>query len=122
MLNQVVLVGRLTKDVEVMELESGKKLSYIVLAVQRPFKNTDGLYEADFIRCVMWNVIAQNAKEYCHVGDVVGIKGRIQTENYEDSEGNVKYATDVVVERMTFLSSSKNSDIKQEVSEEESQG
>ena len=73
MLNQVVLVGRLTKDVEVTELEKGKKVSYVVLAVQRPFKNTDGLYQTDFIRCIMWNVIAQNAKEYCQVGDVVGI-------------------------------------------------
>lgn len=118
MLNQVVLVGRLTKDIEVTELDSGKKVSYAILAVQRPFKNTDGLYETDFIRCVMWNIIAQNAKEYCRVGDVVGIKGRIQTESYEDGEGNVKYATDVIVERMTFLSSSK-SEIKQEVEEEE---
>ena len=50
---------------------------------------------------------------------LIGIKGRIQTESYEDSEGNVKYATDVVVERMTFLSSAKSSEIKQSEVEEE---
>lgn len=112
MLNQVVLVGRLTKNPEIVETESGKKVSYITLAVQRPFKNIDGLYETDFIRCVLWNIVAENTVEYTKTGDVVGVKGRLQVENYEDEEGNIKYVTEVVAEKVTFLSSAKTSQEK----------
>ena len=58
MLNQVVLVGRLTEDPEIMSHENGKKTSSVVLAVQRTYKNTDGIYETYFIRCILWNVVA----------------------------------------------------------------
>ena len=105
-MNQIVLVGRLTKDPEVIEKEN-KKLSTIVLAVQRPFKNVNGVYETDFIKCIMWNVIAENTSEYCHCGDVVGIKGRLQTDSYEDEDGNKKYVVEVIAEKVTFLSSKK---------------
>ncbi len=113
MLNQVVLVGRLTKDPEVTETENKKKVSSIVLAVQRPFKNVNGLYETDFIRCTMWNIIAENTSEYCHTGDVVGIKGRIQTNSYVDNDGNTKYTLEVIAEKVTFLSSKKESKIEE---------
>lgn len=107
MLNQVVLVGRLTSDPELIETESGKKVTSITLAVQRTFKNSDGIYEADFIRCSLWNAIASNTTEYCHKGDVVGIKGRIQVSSYDDKEGNRKYVTEVIAEKVTFLASKK---------------
>ena len=107
MLNQVVLVGRLTDNPELVTTESGKKVTYITLAVQRTFKNSDGVYEADFIRCVLWNAIASNTTEYCHKGDVVGVKGRIQTSSYDDKDGNRKYNTEIIAEKVTFLSSKK---------------
>ena len=107
MLNQTVLVGRLTKDPELIETENEKKVLAVTLAVQRPFKNPDGLYDTDFIRCIMWNNIAEAACEYCHKGDVVGVKGRIQASSYEDKDGNTKYVTEVVAEKITFLSSRK---------------
>ena len=107
MLNQVVLVGRLTEDPELSTTESGKKVTSITLAVQRTFKNSDGIYEADFIRCILWNAIASNTSEYCHKGDIVGVKGRIQTSSYDDKDGNRKYVTDVIAEKVTFLSSKK---------------
>ena len=77
MLNQVVLVGRLTDDITVREKENKKKVAYITLAVQRSFKNQDAVYEADFIRCVLWDAIADSTAEYCKKGDLVGIKGRL---------------------------------------------
>lgn len=73
MLNQVVLVGRLTEDPNINELENGKKVTTVNLAVQRSFKNSDGIYETDFIKCVLWDGVASNTKEYCHKGDVVGV-------------------------------------------------
>ena len=110
MLNQVVLVGRLTEDPTLINTVNGKKVSSITLAVQRTFKNQDGVYEADFIRCILWNAIAASTTEYCHKGDIVGVKGRIQTSNYEDEKGNKVYTTDVIAEKVTFLSSKKNNE------------
>lgn len=112
MLNQVVLVGRLTSDPEVTETESGKKVTTMNIAVQRPFKNMNGLYETDFIKCVLWNNIATNTSEYCKKGDIVGIKGRLETGNYIDKDNKKKYYTEVIAEKVTFLSSSKKNEEK----------
>lgn len=107
MLNQVVLVGRLTENPVVEETSNGKKYTAINVAVQRNFKNNDGIYETDFIRCVLWNGMASNTKEYCKTGDIVGIKGRLQNRTYETEDKQVKYITEVIAERITFLASSK---------------
>ena len=107
MLNNVIIVGRLTKDVEVIESENGTKRSYITLAVNRSFKNADGEVETDFINVILWNNLAENVCEYCKKGDVIGIKGRIEVNRYvKDDE--TKYVTEVVAERLTFLSSKKS--------------
>lgn len=99
MLNQIVLVGRLVQDPEIKELENGNKTSYITLVVPRSFKNTDGIYENDFITCRIWNNIADNVKKHCEKGDLVGIKGRVTKLNNEDLE--------IVAEKVTFLSKRK---------------
>ncbi|HOP65537.1 MAG TPA: single-stranded DNA-binding protein [Bacilli bacterium] len=105
MLNQVVLVGRLTDNVEVNNTENDKKVSSICIAVQRAYKNVSGEYETDFIKCILWNGIAENTAEYCKKGDVIGIKGRIQTSTYTDENDKKHYTTEVVAEKVTFLSS-----------------
>lgn len=107
MLNNVVLVGRLTSDPELKEVGKEGKVVNFTIAVQRSYKNTDGEYEADFINCNVWNAIAENMKEYCHKGDLVGVKGVLQSSSYEDKEGNKRYKTDVRVDKVTFLSSKK---------------
>ena len=104
MLNQVVLVGRIAKDPEVKELEDGKKVSNITLAVPRSYKNADGVHETDFIDCTLWNNLATNTTEYCKKGDIVGVKGLLRTDNYE-KDGKYVYKLDLVAERVTFLSS-----------------
>ncbi len=111
-MNQVVLVGRLVENPIVTETENGKKYTSINLAVARSFKGPEGTYETDFIRCVLWNGIAANTSEYCHMGDVVGIKGRLQNRKYEDKEHNTKYITEVIAERVTFLSSNRKTEIQ----------
>ena len=107
-LNQVVLVGRLVKDPEVIEKEKGKKVSYVTVAVPRSFKNMDGEYETDFIRCILWDLVAKNTAEYCKKGDIIGIKGRIETRVVEKEDEDNKYYTDVIAEKVTFLSSKNN--------------
>ena len=109
MLNQVFLVGRLTKDPEMEVTPSGKKLLSATLAVQRSYKSPEGIYEADFIRCTLWNQTAEITTEHCHKGDIVGIKGRIEVDTTEDEEGNIKYYTNVICERIVFISSKKDS-------------
>lgn len=102
--NVVYLIGRLTEDPEIKEFENDKKKLTINLAVQRSFKNEEGVYETDFIRCVLWNGIANHTSEYCHKGDLVGIKGRIQTRSYEINEEK-KYITEIIADKVSFLAS-----------------
>ena len=110
MLNQIVLVGRLVRDLEVKELEEGKKVVEIELAVPRSFKNADGGYDTDFIRCKLWDNIATNTAEYCNKGDLIGIKGRLQGNTIENENGEKEYKTEVIAEKVTFLSSRKSGD------------
>ena len=106
MLNQTVIVGRIVRDLEVHETENGNKVAQMTLAVPRSFKNVDGEYETDYIPCVLWRGIAENTAEYCKKGDLVGIKGRIQTSHYEQDD-EVKYITEVIAEKVTFLSTKR---------------
>jgi len=106
MLNQTVIVGRIVKDPELKETDSGKKVTNITLAVPRSFKNLNGEYETDFIPCVLWKGIAESTTQYCKKGDLVGIKGRIQSRSYEVEEDK-KYVVELIAEKVTFLSSKK---------------
>lgn len=105
MLNQIVLVGRLVQDTEIKELENGVKTSYITLAVSRSWKNADGIYETDFIPCLLYKGIAENTAEYCKKGDVIGVKGRVQAKQEED-----KNIIEIVAEKVTFLSNRKETE------------
>ena len=108
MYNLVQLIGRLTADPEMTDTENGKKVCKVNLAVQRGFKNSEGIYETDFIRCTLWDAIASRACEFCHKGDLVAIRGQIRTSNYTDQNDVKKYAVDIVVEKLLFLSTKSN--------------
>lgn len=105
MLNQTVIVGRIVKDPELRETENGSKVTNITLAVPRSFKNSEGEYDTDFISCVLWKGIAESTSEYCKKGDLVGVKGRIQTRNIELQDDIKRNIVEVVAEKVTFLSS-----------------
>lgn len=113
-MNQTLLVGKLAKDPELKELESGKKVSNLTLAVQRSYKNTDGVYETDFINCSVWNNIAETTCEYCHKGDVIGIRGRIQTRSIETEQGK-RNEIEVVADKISFLSNAKEKENSDEM-------
>ena len=106
MLNQVVLVGRLVKTPELRVTDNGKKTSTITLAVPRNYKNINGEYDTDFLDCTLWTNVAENTSEYCHTGDMVGVKGRIQTRVIQNEDGSKKKKTEIVAEKVTFLSQS----------------
>ncbi len=105
-MNQLILVGRLTKDPEIKKRE-GKNNCYMTVAVKRPFKNSSGIYETDFIGCTVWNVIAEKVCEYCKKGDMVFVKARVQNNNYIDKDENRVYAYEVVADQVSFMQSQK---------------
>ena len=106
MINQLVVVGRLTKDPELRKTDNGKKVTNVTLAVPRSYKNMNGEYETDFIDCVLWSSVAETTTEYCKKGDLIGVKGRVQTRSFEKDEQK-KFVTEVVAEKVTFLSNKK---------------
>ncbi|PLT31732.1 single-stranded DNA-binding protein [Peribacillus deserti] len=103
MINQVTLVGRLTKDPELRYTPEGKAVSTVVLAVNRNFKNAQGDFEADFVHCILWRKTAENTTQFCKKGSVLGVTGRIQTRNYNNQEGKKIYVTEVIAESVRFL-------------------
>lgn len=107
MLNQIVMVGRLVRDPELKESEGGKSFTNITLAVPRNYKNVDGEYDTDFIDCRLWTGVAENTAEFCKKGDLLGVKGRIETRTYETDEEK-KYITEIIAEKVTFLSNKRN--------------
>ena len=119
MLNQFVGVGRLVGTPEVKETEDGKKVSNITIAVPRSYKNAEGVYDTDFVDVVLWDGVASNTAEYCHKGDIIGVKGRIQTNNYETEDGEKRKSTQIVAEKVTFLSSRKEKEDDIEKSDDE---
>lgn len=107
MLNQSILVGRIVREPEVRETDNGTKVSHLTLAVQRSYKNVNGEYDTDFINCVLWKGIAESTCEYCQKGDLIGIKGRLQTRTIETEEIPKHNTVELVAEKVTFLSSKK---------------
>ncbi|MDB8552180.1 single-stranded DNA-binding protein [Turicibacter sanguinis] len=107
MINQVVLIGRLTKDIELTYTRNNKAYTKFTLAVNRSFKDEKGSQQADFIRVVAWGKQAENTAKFVKKGALIGVTGRIETGSYDDN-GTTRYTTDVVANSITFLES-KNS-------------
>lgn len=109
MVNSVILVGRLAQDPELYITENGKKKSVITLAVPRNYKNVDGEYDTDFLDCILWTGIAESTHEYCKTGDVIGVKGRLQTRMVEKEDGTKQKRVEMIADKVTFLASSNKS-------------
>ncbi|WP_129045028.1 single-stranded DNA-binding protein [Companilactobacillus metriopterae] len=120
MINRVVLVGRLTKDIEVRYTTGGSAVADFNLAVNRQFTNQNGEREADFIRCQIWRKGAENLAKYTSKGSLIGIEGRIQTRSYEDQQGDKVYVTEVIVDSFSLLDSKKDKDSSQNQQSNES--
>ena len=105
MINNVVLVGRLTKDSDLRYTSSGSAVASFTLAVNRNFTNQNGNREADFINCVIWRKPAETMANYSKKGTLLGVVGRIQTRSYENQQGQRVYVTEVVCENFQLLES-----------------
>lgn len=105
MLNQTVIVGRLVHEPELRTTENGRKVTNITLAVPRNFKNHEGEYDTDFISCTLWQGIAENTVQYVEKGDLLGVKGRLQTRTIELDPDTKRNSVEVIAEKITFLTS-----------------
>ncbi|MBY5033520.1 single-stranded DNA-binding protein [Streptococcus gallolyticus] len=105
MINNVVLVGRMTRDAELRYTPSNQAVATFTLAVNRQFKNQNGEREADFINVVIWRQQAENLANWAKKGALIGITGRIQTRNYENQQGQRVYVTEVVADNFQLLES-----------------
>lgn len=103
MINNVVLVGRITKDIDLRMSESGKAYTNFTLAVNRAFKGQDGQQQADFISCKTFNKQAENLARYCGKGSLIAVVGSIQVSNFQGKDGNTIYRTEVIANNIQFL-------------------
>lgn len=108
MINNVTLVGRLTKDPELRYTGQNTAVATFTIAVSRRFKNAAGEREADFITCVIWRQFAENLAKWAKKGNLIGVTGSIQTRNYENQQGQRVYVTEVLAENFQMLESRAN--------------
>lgn len=107
MTNNVVLIGRLVRDVDLRQTSTGKMMTYFTLAVNRNFKNEQGEQAADFIGCVAFDKKAENMARFLSKGSLISVEGRISTRNFQGNDGKTVYVTEVVASSITFLESKK---------------
>ena len=104
MINNIILVGRTTKTIELKQNKNGTNYVQFTLAVNRPYKDE----QADFINCVAWNKTAETIAQYVPKGAMIGVEGRLQVRSYENEAGVRQYISEVLVNRFTFLESKKS--------------
>jgi len=106
-MNQTVIVGRLVDNPKLEKTDNGKKVMNMTVAVPRTYKNEKGEYDTDFVDCVLWSSIAENTAEYVKKGDLIGIRGRIQSKSVEFNDNFKKNMLELVVDKVSFLSNKK---------------
>ena len=106
MINNVVLVGRTTKDMDLKQSSVGSAYVQFILAVNRTFKDGNGEQQANFITCIAWNKTAETLARYVSKGALIGVEGRLQVRSYE-KDGCRQWVSEVVINRFTFLESKK---------------
>lgn len=102
-MNKAILIGRLTRDPELRTTPTGRNVCQFSVAVNRTYTNANGDREADFINCVVWDKQAENLARYQKKGNQIAVEGRIQTRNYDDSNGRKVYVTEVLASNISFL-------------------
>jgi single-strand DNA-binding protein len=103
-LNQVALVGRITKDPILRKLSRDRVQTSIIIAINRNYKNTKGEIEADFILCSLFGRLAENTARHCGKGSLIGLSGRIQSRTYEREDQSRVFVTEVIGDEVRFLS------------------
>ena len=112
MINNVVLAGRVTKDIELKVTPTGKSVCSFSLAVERKFVQ-NGEKITDFINCQLWGKSAETLEKYVKKGMMIGVEGRIQTRKYTNQQEQTVYVTEVVADSFSFLEKKQSNDQQQ---------
>lgn len=108
-MNKVVIIGRLTKDVELLETPGGTPLARLSVAVNRSYKNSDGEREADFFNVTVWGNQAENCRKYLEKGRQVAIQGELRNDTYTDKNGDKRTSTTINAQEVEFIGSATTS-------------
>lgn len=104
-MNKVILMGRLTRDVEMRQTPNGVSVARFSIAVDRRFSGKDGQRQADFINCVAWRQTGEFISRYFQKGSMIAVVGSIQSRSWDGQDGKRQYATEVVVDEAYFTGS-----------------
>lgn len=107
-MNKIILIGRMTKDIEIRYTQNQKEVGNFDLAVNRNYKSANGEYDTDFFKCIAWGNLAKTIHTYTSKGSQIAIEGRVENRTYQANDGTNRYVTEVVVEGMQLLDSKKN--------------
>ena len=120
-MNKVMLIGRLTKDPELRSTTGGIPVASFSIAVNRNYKNKEGIVEADFFNVTVWRKQAENVSKYCFKGSQVCVEGRLQNRTYEAQDGTKRYITDVIADNIEFLGKPASSNVSNDTNVIDSQ-
>lgn len=101
-LNKAIILGRITHDLEVRQTQSGTAVLQFTVAVDRNFKNANGEYETDFIKCVAFRSVSEFIGRYFYKGRMIAIEGHLQNRSYQDKNGEKRYITEIIVDSASF--------------------
>lgn len=107
-MNKIILVGRMTKDIEIRYTQNQKEVGSFDLAVNRNYKNANGEYDTDFFKCIAWGNLAKTIQTYTSKGSQIAIEGRVENRKYQAQDGTNRYVTEVVVEEVHLIDFKKN--------------
>ena len=113
-MNEVLLVGRLTKDPNLRMTQSGSDITKITIAISRHFKDKNGNYNTDFFDILLWNSLAKRVNEWCKKGDTIGVRARLQNISYTDNDGKKVYKNEIVAEDISFIANNQKKETKVE--------
>lgn len=119
-MNRVMLIGRLTAKPELRYTGSNIPYARFSIAINRTFSNSQGQRETDFINIIIWRKQAENVCNFLDKGSLVSVEGRLQTNTYDDKDGNKRYSMDVVADSVQFLESRSQAQSRQSSSYNES--
>lgn len=107
-MNKIILIGRMTKDIEIRYTQNQKEVGSFDLAVNRNYKNSNGEYDTDFFKCIAWGNLAKTIQTYTSKGSQIGIEGRVENRTYQAQDGTNRYVTEIVVEGAHLIDFKKN--------------
>lgn len=107
-MNKIILIGRMSKDIEIRYTQNQKEVGSFDLAVNRNYKNANGEYDTDFFKCIAWGNLAKTIHTYTSKGSQIAIEGRVENRTYQANDGTNRYVTEVVVEGVHLIDFKKN--------------